>query len=125
MTPERWQQIEKLYHQALERTLVERTAFLNQACNGDADLRREVESLLAQNTSNDGVLDRPAFEGAQSLLEPASAQLMPGAQLGPYKIEGLLGKGGMGEVYRARDTKLKRDVAVKVLPTAFASDRER
>jgi serine/threonine protein kinase/Tol biopolymer transport system component len=125
MTPERWQQIEKLYHQALEQMSVERPSFLKQACDGDADLRREVESLLAQDTSNNGMLDRPAFEGAQSLLEPAGAQLIPGTQLGPYKIEALVGKGGMGEVYRARDTTLKRDVAVKVLPAAFASDRER
>jgi eukaryotic-like serine/threonine-protein kinase len=124
MQPSRWRQIEELYHAALEREPNSRPAFLQRACDGDSDLRREIESLLEQG-SNDGVLDRPAFEGAHSLLESSTAQLMPGTQLGPYKIEAPIGAGGMGEVYRARDTKLKRDVAVKVLPAAFASDRER
>jgi len=124
MQPSRWQQIEELYHAALEREHNSRPAFLRHACDGDSDLRREIESLLEQG-SHDGVLDRPAMEGARSLLESSTAQLMPGTQLGPYKIEAPIGAGGMGEVYRARDTKLKRDVAVKVLPAAFASDRER
>jgi eukaryotic-like serine/threonine-protein kinase len=68
MQPSRWQKIEELYHSALEREPSSRPAFLQRACDGDSDLRREIESLLEQG-SNDGVLDRPAFEGAQSLLE--------------------------------------------------------
>ena len=121
MNPERLQQVYELYHAARECEPGERAALLAQA---DPELRCKVESLLAQG-SHEGVLDRPALEGAPSLLEPSSAQLMPGTQLGPYKIEAPIGAGGMGEVYRARDTKLKRDVAIKVLPAAFASDPER
>jgi hypothetical protein len=73
MTPERWHQIETLYHAVLRRAPVERTVFLNQNCNGDSDLRREVESLLVQHASRDGALDRPAFEGVQSLQESGMA----------------------------------------------------
>ena len=124
MTPSRWQQIEKLYHAALECEPGERAAFLVRACDGDADLRGEVESLLEQN-SQDGALDRPAFEGAQSLLDPSVARITAGTLLGPYRVEGPLGAGGMGEVYRAKDTKLDREVAIKVLPSALATDPER
>ncbi|MEO8052631.1 MAG: protein kinase, partial [Acidobacteriota bacterium] len=102
----------------------ERAAFLAQACDGDVDLRREVESLLAQS-SHDGALDRPAIDGAQSLLEPRVALIAAGTLLGPYRVEGPLGAGGMGEVYRAKDTKLDRKVAIKVLPAALAQDPER
>src|SRR5260221_143210 len=121
MNPERLQQVYELYHAARECDPGEREALLARA---DPELRGKVELLLAQG-SHEGVLDRPALEGVPSLLEPSSAQLTPGTQVGPYKIEAPIGAGGMGEVYRARDTKLKRDVAVKVLPVAFASDRER
>jgi len=121
MNPKRMQQVYELYHAARDCEPGERAALLARA---DPELRSKVELLLAQG-SHEGVLDRPALDGAPSLLELSSAQLTPGTQLGPYKIEAPIGAGGMGEVYRARDTKLKRDVAVKVLPAAFASDRER
>lgn len=129
MTPSRWQQIEAIYHQALERAPGERTAFLADTCADDRELRQEVESLLAQDSSREGALDRPAWEGltANTSVDSTVKTVTPGIQLGPYKIDGLLGKGGMGEVYKARDTRLHRDVAIKVLPQSFATEvvRER
>jgi len=91
----------------------------------DPELRQEVESLLAQDSSKTGALDRPAFEGAQSLLDSSVTRIAAGTLLGPYRVEGPLGAGGMGEVYRAKDTKLDREVAIKVLPSALATDPER
>src|SRR5580704_986882 len=116
MTPQRWREIEELYHAAREREPGERAALLEAV---DPELRREVESLLVQDASEPGMLDRPAWEGG------APAAVSAGTQLGPYKIEGLLGKGGMGEVFRARDTRLDRTVAVKVLPLSFATEAAR
>ncbi len=119
MTPERWQQVDRLYHSALEREPGERSAFLAEACGDDEELCREVESLLAQEGST---LDRPAWEGAADLLDdPSRPQLATGTQIGPYKIEAELGAGGMGVVYRALDTKLNRPVAVKVLSDELAN----
>ena len=107
--------MEALYHAARARPAEDRAAFLAEACAGDDALQREVESLLAD-------------EGAASLLKTAGAwprASLMGRRLGAYEIVGLIGAGGMGEVYRAKDTKLKRDVAIKVLPDLFANDRDR
>jgi eukaryotic-like serine/threonine-protein kinase len=122
MTPSRWQQIEELYHAALECVPGERTAFLARA---DPELRREVESLLAQESGGTPI-DHPAWEGAASPLGSTAAVLTPGTQLGPYKIEGPLGSGGMGEVFRATDTRLGRSVAIKTSQEQFSArfDRE-
>src|ERR1700686_3052908 len=120
MTPSRWQQVEELYHAALECEPSERAAFLARA---DPELRREVESLLAQE-SGATPLDHPAWEGAASILGSTAAVLTPGTQLGPYKIEGPLGAGGMGEVFRATDTRLHRTVALKILPRDKVADPE-
>ncbi|OFW04129.1 MAG: hypothetical protein A3H96_17550 [Acidobacteria bacterium RIFCSPLOWO2_02_FULL_67_36] len=106
----------------------ERASYLDAACAGDAALRREVESLLAQPISGaGGLLDGPAWAGRASLPdEPTVTLLAPGAQLGPYQIHGLLGSGGMGQVYRAFDARLGRDVAIKVVGERFSErfDRE-
>ena len=123
MTPDRWQKIEQLYHSAREREDSQRVAFLDEACAGDEVLRREIESLLAEEKEAQGFLESPALEIAAKAMAQHKTQSLAGQRLGPYQVACLLGKGGMGEVYRAHDTKLQRDVAIKVVPKAFVDDR--
>ena len=113
MDPNRWEQIEQVYHAALQRSPGLRGAFVAEACQGDKELQREVEGLLDQGDSTNTSLERPASE-------PVALRLGPGSQLGPYKIEDLIGAGGMGEVYRARDTRLHRTVAIKLVRPELA-----
>ena len=120
MTPERWQQIERLLYAALALNVSERAAFLEQVCSGDPALQQEVESLLADERTAEGFLAAPAMDAAADAIQDVRASLV-GHQLGSYKIESLLGAGAMGEVYRSRDTKLGREVAIKVLPRALTS----
>ena len=124
MTPERWQQISRIYHDALARDSGERASFLREACQDEA-LRQEVESLLAQPASTENFLSEPAVAMAPELMDDPAEPTLTGRRLGVYQILDLLGVGGMGEVYRARDTRLDRDVAVKVLPRLFSADPER
>ena len=123
MSDDRWERVADLYQAAQERAPEERLAFVRQASDNDSGLRREIESLLAQDEKT-VVLDRPIAAAAGSLLAD-NAGVQPGNLIGPYRIDSLLGVGGMGEVYRARDTKLNRDVAVKILPPALATDPDR
>jgi serine/threonine-protein kinase len=124
MTPDRWEQINRLYYAALEVGNKERVHFLEEACSGDPDLRAEVESLLATHEQSGGFLGKPAMEEVARQLQEEPPSFI-GRQLGPYQILGLLGAGGMGEVYRAGDTNLGRHVAIKILPDLFAGDPER
>src|SRR4249920_2709909 len=113
MEPDRRAQIEQLYHAARTRAADERASYLDAACAGDPALRREVESLLAQHT-------------ASLPDEPGVPRLAAGSQVGPYEIHSLLGSGGMGQVYKAFDARLGRDVAIKVAAARFSErfDRE-
>ena len=125
MTPERWKQVEELYHAARTRPSGERAAFLADGCRDDESLRRDVESLLNEPVSADGFLDAPARAAAAHIASEITPAAMSGHTLGGYHLQALLGAGGMGEVYRARDAKLGRDVAIKILPRAFTSDPDR
>src|SRR5712691_5996328 len=126
MKPERWSEVERLYHAALGRAEGDRRAFLRDVCGADEELQREVESLLAQPAASaDAFLAEPAAVVAAQLVSDVGASVLTGRRLGTYQLQSLLGAGGMGEVYRARDTKLGRDVAIKILPRAFTADPER
>jgi len=125
MTPERWQQVEEMLHAALSRDEHDRAAFLVQACADDVALRREVELLLGQQASMEGFLEDPAVATAAPIVSEPGASVLTGRRLGAYEVRERIGVGGMGEVYRARDTKLGRDVAIKILPRHFISDPDR
>jgi Tol biopolymer transport system component len=114
MTPERWRQIEDLYNSARDHG----SGIL---ANADPDTRREVEALLAQK-SGGKILDQAAFD---LTMDSTQTQVMAGSRLGPYRIEALLGQGGMGQVFRAIDTRLGRAVAIKVSQGRFTDRFER
>jgi serine/threonine protein kinase len=136
MTPERWREIERLYHEALERNAAERESFLADACNGDQELRHEVESLFSYQRKADSFIEVPASKVHLALLSRVMNPARPhdagapsgrfvGRTLGVYDLRAFIGAGGMGEVYRAVDTRLNRTVAIKVLPEHLSHDSER
>src|SRR6202045_1481190 len=115
VTPERWQEVKKVLAAALEREPADRSAYLDQVC-AEPSLRREVEALIAAHE-----------QGDSSFMEHSAVEngaLKRGTKLGPYEILAPLGAGGMGEVYRARDTRLDRSVAIKILPAHLSQNAE-
>jgi eukaryotic-like serine/threonine-protein kinase len=120
MTPERYRQIGQLYHAALEVNADARAAFLERACAGDAELRREVESLIESHEQVGNFIDVPALSVTAALL--ADRDALPGQTIAHYRIESLIGTGGMGRVYVAEDTRLGRRVALKLLPEFLTHD---
>src|SRR5438067_2709005 len=121
MKQTQWQRIEELLQEALDLEPGRRQAFLESACGGDERLRREVEALLGKEEWARSFMETPAFA---YLAAPPAAALI-GAHISHYRIESLVGKGGMGEVYRARDENLPRIVALKMLPAEFTADADR
>jgi serine/threonine protein kinase len=127
--PNRWQRVKEVFDTALAHAPNERSRFLGDVCGADSALRNEVESLLAAHAEAGGFANRPAIEALVSsdllTAEVVTPALNPGFQIGSYRIAERLDAGGMGEVYRARDTRLGRYVAVKVLPATLSGDPDR
>jgi Tol biopolymer transport system component len=117
MTPERWLKVQEIFGAALEREPAERANYLTEVCT-DTSLRQEVELMIAAHEQGDSGFLEPRFAASKETLKS-------GSKIGPYEVLAAIGAGGMGEVYRARDTKLDREVAIKILPAAFARDPER
>lgn len=116
LSPERWQEIRRVFFAAMDRPPEERSRFLHEACAGDAELGQEVEGLLRSHEEAGDFLESPTGTGPT---------LAPGRRLGPYEVRELVEAGGMGEVYRARDTRLHRDVALKVMRPHLSTDPRR
>ena len=122
MKAERWKQVNDLFQSAVERAPAERAAFLDEACRGDESLRREVGSLLTSHERSENFIELPAFEVAPELVTSERTNTLVGKLIGHYRIESLVGVGGMGEVYLARDERLGRKAALKLLPDSLTTD---
>ncbi|HEY6230349.1 MAG TPA: serine/threonine-protein kinase, partial [Pyrinomonadaceae bacterium] len=125
ITPESWQRVKEIFLSAQSKAPAERAAFLDQVCQGDEVIRAEVDSLLAADADNDDFLSAPAYELVAEMLTEEKAEFIPGQKVGPYSIISRLGRGGMGEVYRAHDSRLQRHIALKLISANFAKDEAR
>jgi serine/threonine protein kinase/Tol biopolymer transport system component len=125
MKADRWKQVDRVFHAALEREPGARDAFVAQACDGDEALREEVESLLQSHHQAGSFIEAPAADLAADFVAKNQIKLAAGQTLGSYKIVDLLGTGGMGEVYLAQDTRLGRKIALKLLPVQYTQDEHR
>jgi serine/threonine protein kinase len=130
MKPERWQQIEELFHSAIERAPEARAGFLDEACRDDVELRRRIDSLLVAHEAANTFIEHPPMAGVLTAVVAKSAdnttraseQSLIGRRIGHYDVKSLLGTGGMGEVYLANDPNLDRPVAIKILPSQFTAN---
>src|SRR4029434_3908485 len=132
MTPQQYERLTELFHAALDIAPDQRAAFLDQVCDSDAELRRELESLLVAHDQRAGYTEKPPDDIAAAMYlaqqdngGAAAASLPPNTRIDRYEIRSLLGKGGMGEVYLVEDTTLRRLVALKLLPAAAAANEDR
>jgi eukaryotic-like serine/threonine-protein kinase len=125
ITPERWQRVKAIFISAQSCAPAERAGFLDEECEGDEIIRGEVESLLAADSTNDDFLSEPAYEMAAEMLAEKKPEFVAGQAIGPYTILSHLVSGGMGEIYLARDPRLDRQVALKVISPNFARDEAR
>ena len=123
MNPERWQRIKELFEAAIDKDASSRAAFLVEACPADPDLRKEVEALL-ENQEEDSFLEKPVYAVAPELFDSEIGDAIVGRKLGPYEVTATIGRGGMGVVYLARDTRLDRLVAIKMLAPKYTSDAQ-
>src|SRR5438876_7608078 len=113
MKPERWQKVKVIFQAALDRAPADRAAFVSRACEGDEELRLEVESLISSDGRTGTFLDSPAYEAAAEMIVDDKSQLRPGQTIGSFEIIAFNSRGGMGEVYLAQDRRLSRKVALK------------
>jgi eukaryotic-like serine/threonine-protein kinase len=125
MESDRWQKVKELYEVALLRPPNERPSFLNERCDGDEELRREVESLLSFSSDAGDFLEKPAVGEVADIIVSKNEKLAEGTRLAHYEIVAPIGEGGMGEVFLAKDTKLNRKVALKLLGSHITEDKNR
>jgi hypothetical protein len=125
MTPQHWQQVKQLFQSAIQYPPDRRAAFLDEACFRDPALRNEVDSLISSHDRADDSIEAMAGDVAAQMLADDQRSSFIGKNVGPYKIIGQVGKGGMGDVFLAQDPRLDRQVALKLLPGEVAQNPDR